>query len=1233
MTKQGHIQIYYSARVEKLVDAFNQDIKVHYQQYQDPLKPLKVIVPNGHIQKYLNLRLTELNGISANMEFPFLETGLFEALLSLSPGNEKQHLLSIGDIELAILGFLCDQNNQDNALLSPLYNYLQSHQNTSLTAQKRWQLAQQLALLFIDYELSRPEMINAWLSGHLFFANSKNERLKQIETAQSTIYTALLKSSSDKLTLSGLLHNIDLDQPAESQPVFLFVPSRLSPLHRRIIILLARHYPVHIYHLNVCREFWQDLETDAEINWRKKIAQLNLTATDSEGRLVNSEQKVDADNLSGETFFNLQQSLDEFENPLLKAWGKPGRETLRLLSDLENDAIHAGIAYHDNLLDECLDEPIKPPQCTLRALQQGILNRIPHITSNGSHEHLSNTVLVSSAPSIEVEVSQVYNSILYELKQEPTLKLTDIVVLVTDMPTYRYIIEQVFDRLNRHVISPLRYSISDSNAGEESLYARAITQLLEIIETDFIRDEVFAFLANPCVMTAMASHQKEVEAWLQTAVDLGIFRGYQQLYDSQDEGISQLYTWRQGLQRLHRSLVQSTADKSALNSHEIGRLSVIMRQLNALKSQLKQSQTASQWQQSLQHLFDTFIAVPEDYPQEQAVVLAVTQQLQQLTDSQPQLILDYDDIKQYLLTRVADISAGRGRYLSGGIVCAALQPMRPVPFKISYILGLGESKFPGQVRHNTLDLAAYSRRIGDIDQVENNKYLFLETVMCSRDKLFLSYVGRDEQSGDKLAPSVVVNDVMDWLNQHSNNQLQALQLPLSAADNFKQQFNKDHRSMYQNHRFTDYLLYRQQTNDNQSWDETDLRLQYIGQKSELDQFNTIFNNQASTETGIRIPELEKPIHLKISDLSDYLINPTETIFAQQGGILQRIEDTELLSDEPIKINPLDKHKLFNQAIESDLKFRTGKVSSSETVGDKDLATLLDHEYNHYLQQSRVPIKLFASIEPLKEIRENEKYQSLKTQIESDQLMPWLGQLLIGQSYSQQDVCHKLAATEIISTNDRQIYLSASISHLLNNHNQQIAGQVIIRAGKHNKNKHLELMTKAFLEWCLLCLHNDLKLAEDYQVWLIFQDKVEILTLKRYLLDIKIIRDYLSRLSHDYSNQDNRYLPLSLYTDLSFKFTKKDSDAPSMAYPFKTQFYFAYQDLPPYLLDQLRQNYQQTLDQAGDVNQSFGDKKTIAYNEIKSILSYPRTNNVLSDYKDRFMLFFALLEQIDIRDLL
>ena len=133
-----------------------------------------------------------------------------------------------------------------------------------------------------------------------------------------------------------------------------------------------------------------------------------------------------------------------------------------------------------------------------------------------------------------------------------------------------------------------------------------------------------------------------------------------------------------------------------------------------------------------------------------------------------------------------------------------------------------------------------------------------------------------------------------------------------------------------------------------------------------------------------------------------------------------------------------------------------------------------------------------------------------------------------------------------------------------------------------------------------------------------------------LIDQKIITNYLKQLCHNFIDANNDYLPLALHQILSFKYTPKDQDQPIKVYPFKSQIYFAYQDLPEHLLDSLRYNYRQAVDSADKVKTAFGGKKSPSYNEIKSLLCYPPAEDVLTDYQDRFMLFFSLIDEIDIR---
>ena len=55
--------------------------------------------------------------------------------------------------------------------------------------------------------------------------------------------------------------------------------------------------------------------------------------------------------------------------------------------------------------------------------------------------------------------------------------------------------------------------------------------------------------------------------------------------------------------------------------------------------------------------------------------------------------------------------------------------------------------------------------MGDRSSREDDRYLFLETLWCAKEFLYLSYVGQSIRQAQEIPPSVVVNELLDGLDQ------------------------------------------------------------------------------------------------------------------------------------------------------------------------------------------------------------------------------------------------------------------------------------------------------------------------------------------------------------------------------------------------------------------------------------------------------------------------------------
>jgi exodeoxyribonuclease V gamma subunit len=115
--------------------------------------------------------------------------------------------------------------------------------------------------------------------------------------------------------------------------------------------------------------------------------------------------------------------------------------------------------------------------------------------------------------------------------------------------------------------------------------------------------------------------------------------------------------------------------------------------------------------------------------------------------------------------RLRRIGGERGQHQARGVAVASFVPMRAIPFRAIFLVGLGHGAFPSAPRRDELDLRAARRLPGDVSPREQDLYMFLETLLGARQRLVLSYVARDELTGDRLEPSSVLLELGDILRR------------------------------------------------------------------------------------------------------------------------------------------------------------------------------------------------------------------------------------------------------------------------------------------------------------------------------------------------------------------------------------------------------------------------------------------------------------------------------------
>lgn len=105
------------------------------------------------------------------------------------------------------------------------------------------------------------------------------------------------------------------------------------------------------------------------------------------------------------------------------------------------------------------------------------------------------------------------------------------------------------------------------------------------------------------------------------------------------------------------------------------------------------------------------------------------------------------------------------RFLAGPVNICTLMPMRSIPFKVVCLLGMNDGVYPRTLPPLGFDLMSQKPQRGDRSRRDDDRYLFLEALMSAEQTLYISYIGRSIQDNSERFPSVLVQELVDYIGQ------------------------------------------------------------------------------------------------------------------------------------------------------------------------------------------------------------------------------------------------------------------------------------------------------------------------------------------------------------------------------------------------------------------------------------------------------------------------------------
>ncbi len=640
--------------------------------------------------------------------------------------------------------------------------------------QKRYQLAARVADLFDQYQVYRADWLDDWEHGRDDLHDPLRDRLTPLAPNQrwqprlwrlllDDVGAASVRSHRAAVHKAFVERVPTLDARPAGLPrrIVVFGMSSLPQQTLEALTALARFSQVLLVVANPCRHYWADIIEERELLKASQRRQAGKPGTPAVPRY---------------------EDLHLHAHPLLAAWGKQGRDYIRLLDGCDQpDRYRQQFAAIDRGIDLFHDVE---GHGLLQQVQQAILDleplpADPSLRKPWRADDASLRFHVAHSPQREVEILHDQLLAMFERAAAAGTPLAprDVIVMVPDIQTYAPHVQAVFGRLPPSDPRYLPCSVADQSARGSVPLIVALEHLLALPESRFAASEIFDLLDVPALRERFGFTEAGLPTLRRWIEDAGIRWGL----DGAQKGSLNLpaleqNSWRFGLRRMllgyavgdGESLdgIAPYADVGGLDAALLGPLSLLLDQLEHHWQQLRLPATPDVWSDRLHGLLADFFdrSDAEDAQRLNRLDEALDEWQQACREADFAEPIPLAIVREHWLQAI-DESRLSQRFMGGAVSFGTLMPMRAIPFRVVCLLGMDDGAYPRQQTPLDFDLMAQPghSRPGDRSRREDDRYLFLEALLSARETLYVSWVGRSARDNSALPPSVLVGQLRDYL--------------------------------------------------------------------------------------------------------------------------------------------------------------------------------------------------------------------------------------------------------------------------------------------------------------------------------------------------------------------------------------------------------------------------------------------------------------------------------------
>lgn len=699
---------------------------------RDPFRSEWVVTQTAGMNDWLKQRFANDLGIAANIRFCTPDDVVSQLRYWLQPAGKQP--LDREIVRWALYGLLGTDDFKTTFPDKAAY-----YSDSDI---RRISLADEMADLFDQYQIYRSDLLTEW-KGRQIAGQAAADWQEWLWTRLQEQFEAThIDRVEAKRTLKETLQDPEARALVRQRMPALqvFGVAVITPYHLEILYVLSGFIDIHIYLVNPAPgEYWLDDTTERILAARRR----------------------------GGASIIAHPATATMGNELLLNMGRLIRESFSLLFR-DEDMI--------NLYDP---EEVEPPAT------QKLLHKIQRDIQGNRHGDLREVILPADIRDGSVvlsgsftplrEVEALYNHLVALVDNtHGGISPRDILVQVTDIDLYAPYIKAVFGYAKYR----MPFSIADQAVTADNNMFTAIQALLSIDAQLMKAEEVMELLESPYIRSRFGISDTED---LRDAVrQAGIIYSL----EGREEDETRYISWHHGIKRIlyglclggGESFDDGREDLLPLDSAEGAGASDRIRFvhfLNMLEQMLedrKTPRTIAGWAEYLRRLLEEMVFEAgarddEDHPH----FITLIEEMSML-DELVKVEVSFEVFRHSFLHRLTREQRSKS-FLAQGITFCSMVPMRSIPFRVIAMLGMDYDKFPRKDSGVSFSyLVSGEPRPGDRNIRNNDRHLFLETILSAREMLYISYCSRDGKDATMKPPSPLVDELIDYVAKGMEDQ-------------------------------------------------------------------------------------------------------------------------------------------------------------------------------------------------------------------------------------------------------------------------------------------------------------------------------------------------------------------------------------------------------------------------------------------------------------------------------